>query len=89
MFIKNTRLILVLLFTIFLSYYYQLHALKSLYLIYSVFFKGTKVLLNLTHLPLTKINDQYLISFIGLGSFVTEKISRTFQQIKPQNYLFP
>ena len=38
-----------------------------------MFFNGTKVLLNLTHLPFTEIIKQYLIFFIGLGHFVQEK----------------
>ena len=43
--------------------------------IHSVFFNGTetKVWLNLTKLPLTEINNQYLIFFIDLNSLVSEK----------------
>ena len=41
--------------------------------IQGVFFNKTKVLLNITHLPLTEINNLYLNFFIGLWSFVKEK----------------
>ena len=42
--------------------------------LHCVFLKVTKVLLYLTHLPLTDINNQYLIFLIGLGNFVSEKV---------------
>ena len=42
-------------------------------LIIQVFFNRTKILLNLTHLTLTEVNNLYLNFFIGLGHFVQEK----------------
>ena len=45
-------------------------------------FNETKVLLNLTHLPLTEIDNQYLIFYIGIGSFESAKLSNTYFEKK-------
>ena len=47
-------------------------------------FNETKVLLNLTHLPLTEIDNQYLIFFHQVGAFCIRKRFCSFQQIKLQ-----
>ena len=54
---------------------------------YCTFFRRTKVLLNLTHLPLAEINNQYLISFIDLGHLDKKKILHSLKQIMPKKSL--
>ena len=72
--------------------WHLLNIFKSKYLyfiIYSVSFSGTTVLVNLTHLPLTEIDHPYLVFFISFGSFESKKVFYGLQQILPQNHVLP